>query len=91
MSKLPQHIEERFDDYFPKLVNQDRLGIVIGNQIKSFIATMLEEERSKMIKEVEDVRNQYEHEVHGLNSVDSFNHALDHVVQSINLIEGIKS
>jgi acyl carrier protein len=55
--------------------------------VKSFIATILDEESMKFVQEVEDVRSQYEHEVHGLDSVDSFNVALDHVIQAINIIK----
>lgn len=98
MSKLPQHIEERFDTLFNSLgydhVDTCTCGFMEAckcvsgrDKIKSFIATVLEEEKNKVIKEVEDVRSQYEHEVHGLNPVDSFNNALNHVIQALNLIQ----
>jgi len=92
MPKLPKKIEERFDETFSPewwkgFGTTDDINKRGVEGIKSFIATILEEESMKFVQEVEDVRCQYEHEAYGLNSVDSFNNALDHVIQAINLIK----
>ena len=55
MPKLPQHIEKRFDEEFdhivPKILMEGKKAL---KEIKSFIATILNEEREKIAKMVRD-------------------------------------
>jgi hypothetical protein len=62
MPKLPQHIEERFRKQFPRLIisiNESQVGFrderveTDGRVMESFIATILEEERIRVIEEID--------------------------------------
>lgn len=61
--KLPQHIEEKFDKEFPLIREtgiEEAEGVFFNkddsDRVKSFIATILEEERKKII----DIINKYD-------------------------------
>lgn len=56
MPKLPQHIEERFDKTFVEnggvLPRHKDFGQTLARDLKSFIATIVEEERERIIKKI---------------------------------------
>ena len=88
MSKLPKKIEKRFDEYFPKLVNQDRLGKIIGSQIKSFIATILDEEKKKISKNIKKMYLPEIKETGGQPENDEIAQSINDILSSIiNLIK----
>lgn len=55
MKKLPQHIEELFKKEFGTFESNYHLGS--PDRIKSIIATILNEERERVIKKIENYRN----------------------------------
>lgn len=63
MPKLPKHIEDKFDKEFPRLIisiNEspwDRTERIEtdGRVIKSFIATILDEERERIVTEIKAI------------------------------------
>ena len=64
--KLPQHIEERFDKEFPLIKEtgiEEAEGVFLtetdSEKVKSFIATILEEERGRVVKKIEKMMNEY--------------------------------
>lgn len=60
MSKLPKHIEDRFDEEFKYFSGHEMLQTHQGHEIiKSFIASILEEERERVAKMVRDEVNKY--------------------------------
>lgn len=66
MSKLPKHIEERFDKEFPLIKEtgiEEAEGVFLtetdSEKVKSFIATILEEERGRVVKKIEKMMNEY--------------------------------
>lgn len=59
MNKLPKEIEERFNEKFPyhavEYGENYEIRRTIFPEIKSFLATILEEERARLAKEVEEI------------------------------------
>lgn len=53
MPKLPQNIEERFDKFKLKEYGKWKIGRA---EAKSFIATILDEERERWIKKIETIK-----------------------------------
>lgn len=61
MPKLPKHIEEMFDEKFPRLLLPENLDKNIlssvtdcAESVKSFIATILDEEKQRIIKLIKE-------------------------------------
>ncbi|MGV8131109.1 MAG: hypothetical protein ACP5N7_03340 [Candidatus Pacearchaeota archaeon] len=92
MSKLPQHIEKRFDkEFYDSNLNCVTLHDTDPNDIKSFIATILEEEREKISKTIRDEVIKYVQEAVKDPESDNYTYAesipLNRLDKIINLIK----
>lgn len=73
MSKLPQHIDELFDkEFWDSNLNRVSVHDTDPDDIKSFIATILEEERLRIVEIVRDEVIKYVQEV--VENSESFNY-----------------
>ena len=89
MPKLPKHIENLFDNEFGTRPNtMDGWG---ADDVKSFIATILEEERESIVKTIEDEVTKYVQEAvknpNSSNYIYAENIPLSRLDKIINLIK----